>query len=124
MEINIDKQMEMENCLFCSSVAESGLSNIGQITWNNTLEETELNYVNQENKEEFLQYFLSFGAWEKEEIDSIEELNALAIQEIAHRIREFENYDCLKEYKKDEMEGSIMGGIFKHNGSHYITLGL
>ena len=125
MEINITKQLHDENIKFAASIAETGCSNIGQLTWQAALE-SNYKYVTEENRGHFLDYFLSFGCWEKDEISSIESLNALTVQEIAHRIRELENYDSIREYEQDCEMGIIQGGIFEHfeqKGQFYIYLG-
>ncbi len=97
--------------LYSASIAETGLTNIGKITWNNALESS-YEFVTEENREYFLDYFLSFGAWEKEEIDSIDELNALFIQELSATIREHEGYS--EEELEKYMEEGIISSCLYH----------
>ena len=126
IEININQQFKdsidgnPSAMNFCASVAEIG-SSAGEITWSNA-KNAPYSYINDDNKEIVLNYFLGFGCWEKEEI--IEDLNALLVQEISHQIRDFEgcesNWD---EYEKDSESGQVKGDLFRNGKDYYIFIG-
>ena len=89
LEIDITEFVNNEDTTeYCNSIANSGLTNIGQITWNNA-KNCNFQFVTEENKNEFLNYFLEFGAWEIEELNSIDMLNSLFIQYISGDIQSF-----------------------------------
>ena len=114
MELKITEQFKSdENFNYSGSAIEHG-HNVGQITWNNACN-SGLQYVTEENREEILEYFLDYGAWEKEEIDSIEDLNGLCVQEIASQIRDFEDLcdSDWEAYEELSNQGTIQGLIFK-----------
>lgn len=89
MELNITKLVErfedsMES--LSSSIADSGLENIGQVTWRNACEAMadESDWLTSDLGA-LLDYFACFGAWEREELESMSgaELNALLAQFIS-----------------------------------------
>lgn len=81
MEINVNKLLDHRLEDYSDSVFNSGMQNIGRITWNNAVN-CDLNFVSEDNKEEFIDYFAEFGAWSLDEIKawSLDELNGLFIQ--------------------------------------------
>ncbi len=78
---------------FSSSIAESGLQNIGQVTWRNAC-------AAMEQKTAWLchdlaalrEHFAEYGAWEADELAAMSgtELNALLVQFIAGEYQEHE----------------------------------
>jgi hypothetical protein len=108
---------------FSASIAESGLDNIGQVTWRNALEYAE-EYpllTTPEQIEEARDYFADFGAWEDDEIQGWDEntINALLVQDIAANIREMEHYDTLEEFFQEN--GRLGLG---DNGEWYFYVGM
>lgn len=94
MEIDITELASMDDCelqAFSASRYESGLDNIGQVTFRNALEYAEDNPLlrNETEREAVRDYFRGFGAWSTEEIDGWTnvELDALAVQHVAGFLR-------------------------------------
>lgn len=118
MELNITKMMTEdfdEMALLSGSAFELG-DDACRVTWKNSLAYAAKNpLLSPEQIEEARNYFRSYGAWEKEEIDNWtpETIQGLATQEIASRIREFERYDSFEDYEKDSESGRISGGIYQ-----------
>jgi len=56
----------------CNSIANSGLQNIGQITWNNANERAKEEAIQRAFKdidiEDLMSYFREYGAWTDEEL--------------------------------------------------------
>lgn len=79
--------MDHSDCMdaFSSSVARSGLENIGEVTWRNALNVTEGGALLTEDADALVDYFAGFGAWERSELEamSLNELNAMLVQDIA-----------------------------------------
>lgn len=118
MEIKITEFMKNENSYeFSNSIANSGNQTIGKETWGNA-KNCDYEFVTEENRNEFLDYFLDFGAWEKEEIDSILELNSLFIQYISGDIQQYE-YEEENKIPDDSRESNI----FKSGTDFYFYLG-
>lgn len=71
---------------FSSSIAESGLQNIGQITWRNALKAMDepSNWLCAD-LDALVDHFADYGAWERAELESMSglELNALLVQFVA-----------------------------------------
>lgn len=89
MEIDITPLVDRDLRQYSSSIAESG-PDAGRITWNNA-KDCRLRFVTEENHQDFRDYFQEFGAWTEEEIAewSLNEVNALFIQEASACLREF-----------------------------------
>ena len=122
VEINITHLMNPESFpahYYSGSVAELG-DEAGRITWNNSLERVrDEPIIPKEALPEVRNYFSTFGAWSKDEIDSWDEseVQALALQFIAGSIRELEAYPTYEEYQEAN------GQIFKdEDGQFYICL--
>ena len=57
MEINITKFFEAENPqYYCTGIAETGMDDIGQITWKRA-KKAEYEFVTNNNRQEFIDYF-------------------------------------------------------------------
>jgi hypothetical protein len=88
---------------FSNSVANSGLKNIANITWNNALEAILDGYKSKDKlqmiitstvtRRQVISYFREFGAWDYSELNSMSniELSALTLQYIAGNYIECEN---------------------------------
>ncbi len=91
MEIDITEFYYKEETLkYSNSIANSGLSNIGTITWGNALvvaKSPEYQFINEDNKEIARQYFTNLGMGDLENSTAIE-LNATFIQWISSEINE------------------------------------
>lgn len=116
-EFNVSRLVDSEDCgQLSGSAAELG-ENAGRITWQNCLDlSSDIVLVTEENAAELRDYFAGYGAWDREEIAAwtLQELNALCIQEAASNIREFEDYcesDWQLYYSKAE-SGSISGQLY------------
>jgi len=97
-----------------NSIANSGMKNIGEITWNNAKEST-THFVTEENKQEVIDYFDAFGAWDDLAEWPTSELNGLLIQDIVSNIQDLEElceWDW-NQYEIDSQAGQISGMIFK-----------
>ena len=93
LELNITDFFKTENpCDYSDTIANSGQQNIGQITYNNALNSDYdfISPLSDTETQELRDFFLSFGDWEKEEINnwSARELNALLSQFISGDLRE------------------------------------
>jgi hypothetical protein len=71
---------------FSDSIANSGLQNIGQVTWRNAMAamQDESSWLCSELSE-LVDHFAEYGAWEREELEAMsgQELNALLVQFVA-----------------------------------------
>lgn len=119
MEINITDFVKNANTeTYCNSIVNSGLKNIGEITWNNAKTETKYSYVTEDNKNKFIAYFDEFGCWDDLEIWSISELNGLFIQFISGDLQEYE-FEIQENIPEDERKGTI----YIQEEEYYFTLG-
>ena len=114
MELDITCMLSEDLYSYSNSIANTGLENIGQITWNNALE-SEVSLVNDDNVEEIKDYIKTFGAWEREEIDgwSINETNALVIQLVSGDLQEYLWAKSLEESEYQEWERDCGGRIYE-----------
>jgi len=118
MEIDITSFYEKEDTTeFSNSIANSGLKDIGEITWQKS-QNTSYEFVTDENKKEFVSYFKEFGAWDDLEEWSIEKLNTLFIQTISGDINEIKAFDSWEEYQESKQ---VSHNIFKsdHNKIYF-----
>jgi hypothetical protein len=97
---------------FSDSEARSGNPNVGKLTWENAKKQTKFIFVTAENAELFRDFFLEFGAWEREELEDINELNALFTQNLSADIKERLDYKTWKSYEKDGEEGRVSSNLF------------
>lgn len=87
--------------IYSSSVAASGLQNIGEVTWRNSLlyMESSGNFFFNDTElcDLVRDHFREYGAWEKSEIDawSMQEINAMLVQEVASEMQKDEPWDRL-----------------------------
>lgn len=93
---------------FSDSIANSGLQNIGQITWRNAVAAAdECMLVTNDNRDALVEHFAEYGAWTRDELEahSDAELNALLLQFIAGDYqgrRDAEERDELAEWEQNE----------------------
>lgn len=107
---------------FSDSVFNSGLDNIGEITWNNANDVAE-ELILVDDRNELESHFVEYGAWTAEELAamSLIELNALLIQFVSSDYRE--TYEDLEEDKSPNEE--TMRSLYKSDdGNWFYYLGL
>ena len=119
MEINVTRLMDEDCSRFADSIFNSGLQNIGEITWRNAVEYFVDNELLTTELDELRDYFRGFGAWSREELAEMDDvhLNALLLQFIAGDIcgyLEAEDEGRLEEY--EESEG---GRLYKSNDDEW-----
>jgi hypothetical protein len=104
---------------FSDSIANSGLQNIGAVTWRNAMaamaDESEWLCS---DLEALHAYFAGFGAWERAELEAMsgQELNALLVQFIAG---EYQNYTDAREQGRKafrEYRENQGGSLYGHRG--------
>lgn len=107
---------------YSASIAEIG-ANAGPETWNNALN-AEINFVNDENRDELKDYIREFGAWKDSEIDAWNdtELNALVLQLISGDLREYLHFKDSDEF--EEWQENNGGRIFEAEGKFYYYIGI
>jgi len=117
MEINItDFILNSDKKSYSNSIANSGLDNIGAITWDNAKNETKYNYVTEVNKDSFIKYFDMFSAWEDFETWPINELNGLFLQFISG---DYEEYIF---YKDNNDLDNLPSHLFESGDNWYYSL--
>ena len=116
MELNITDFFYKARTLdYQNSIANSGLSNIGEITWNKAKRDAKkYAFATDENRECLIDWLEGFGAWEREEMNAwtLKELNALMIQFVAGWVQEKENRTW-EEYEKLSCAGQVSGCLFE-----------
>ena len=86
MEIEVTYLYGLDCALFSDSVARSGMSDIGAITWRAALAEAQARPLCSQAQQRDLRAWLGdFGAWDEQEIDRMSdaETNALLLQFVA-----------------------------------------
>jgi len=116
MEIEITQFISKEEPKnYSNSIHNSGLQNIGEITWDNA-KKANHSFVTKDNRQIFIDYFNEFGAWDDLDQWPLIELNALFVQMISGDIQEMESYDSFEEYEKSDQTSS---SIFKTTDNKY-----
>lgn len=125
MELNITAFFnEINPRDYSNSIMESGLKDIAQITWNNA-KNSYFSLVTESNREEVIAHFKEYGAWDNLDDWSINELNALLIQDISADINEFNSCDSWEDYERQASDGRITGRMFRGDGGKvYFILGV
>ena len=128
MEIDITPYVTQHDCRqYASSVAESGMQNIGRITWGNAMRHVSADHiVTGDQLEETREWFAEFGAWSREELSEMsdQEINALLIQFIAGDVREIEAYDDWEDYEQAAEDGQVRRNISRgDDGKYYFYVG-
>lgn len=122
MELNITSFVrKYSDCMsnFSDSIANSGLQNIGAITWRNACNVMADESAWLTSDLEALQaYFAGFGAWDRSELEAMsgQELNALLVQFIASAYQEYT--DAREQGRKAfrEWKESNGGSLYGHRG--------
>jgi hypothetical protein len=132
MEINVTEYVEDIDCeQFSSSIAESGLENIGRITWRNACHHVACEGLVAPDKEsaqgELRAWLADFGAWSRAEIADMSdrETNALLLQFVAGAVRELERYDSYDEYLAACENGQVGHELYRgDDGQWYFYVGM
>ena len=107
-----------------NSVAKSGCADIGTITWDNALE-SDYVLVTEENRQEVIEHFAEYGAWDNLESWPMNELNALLLQEVTSEYQDFERCsNDWEEYQAESESGSVSGRLFEADGKVYFYIGI
>lgn len=107
---------------YSNSVANSGMANIGEITWNNA-QKTKYSFINVKNSNPFLAYLWECGMGDDIFKSTVHEANALFIQCISSDIQERkELYSSWEEYQEASENGQVSGNLFEADGKIYISL--
>ena len=128
MELNITELVKRDDLIYYSASAMELGQDAGKVTWENSLDQVEENPLvsTPEEIQEVKDYFKTFGAWEKEEIQNwnSQEVNALLLQLISGDIRERESFKTENEWFEAMQEGNVSGNIFKtENGEYFYYIG-
>jgi sulfatase maturation enzyme AslB (radical SAM superfamily) len=120
MEIDITCLAEHRLENYSDSIANSGLQNIGQITWNNALDCKE-SFVTKDNREEFEDYIKEFGAWDIEEIKawSDNELNALCVQFFASALKDYLEAKDSGEEEFQKWQENFGGSVYESKDNKF-----
>lgn len=109
---------------FSDSIANSGLENIGQITWRNAIEAMEADLLTNE-RDELIAHFREYGAWSAAELAAMPttELNAMLAQEIASQYQERES--AKERGELEEWEENFGGRLHEvGDGAWFYYLGM
>ena len=130
MEIDVTRYVEGVDCsLFASSVWESGLQNIGAITWQNALRHVDCEgFLAPEEVAEVRDWLLDLGAWDSDEVAAMSDLevNALLLQFVAGDVREMEAFgETPEEYEQALIDGTVSGRLYRSDdGSWFFYVGV
>lgn len=127
MEIDVTEVMSHDLRSYFDSIANSGLSNIAEVTWRNAcaaVGRLESPLVTVAQQGELRAWLLDFGAWDEEEIGSMSdiEMQALLLQFVASEGIEYleaEEEDCLEEWAE-----SFGCRLYEYDGNWYFLVGV
>lgn len=110
---------------FSDSINNSGLQNIGEITWNNAVKHVAAEpLLTAEQQQEARDYLDGFGAdWDMQNMPD-NEVEALLLQFIAGDISEYEMFDTYDEYEKAASAGQVSSRLtLETDGRWYYYVG-
>jgi hypothetical protein len=112
---------------FAGSIAELG-ENAAKITWANCLAYSENSppLSTPDQISEARDYFREFGAWDDDEINAwtLNEVQAIVLQELAHQIKEFQRCDDYDDYRDQSERGSVSGMLYHGTDDrYYVAMG-
>ena len=111
MELDITAFAQSQNMnSYSNSIANSGLSNIGDITWSNA-QSLAKEWPNV-SRDVLIPYFAEYGAWDDLEVWSDIELNAVLVQMIAGDLAEYQAYASPAAYEQASTDGKVSGNIY------------
>lgn len=128
MEIDVTHMVDDsdEMPMLSGSVAELG-KDAGPTTWKNSCAYGERHpLLKTDEVDEARHHFRGYGAWSEEEIAawSERELQGMVCQDVAHAIREMENFDTDEEYLAACERGTVSGNLYRgDDGRWYFYLG-
>jgi hypothetical protein len=110
--LDVTAYMTDHDCsLYSSSIAESGLQNIGRITWENALRHVAVEgLVSPDQVSEVREWLVSTGGWSRDELAEFfddQGINALLLQFIASEIRDYER--ALEHGREPELHNLYQG---------------
>lgn len=112
---------------FSDSIARSGLSNIGAVTWHNACEAmaSESDWLTS-NLDALREHFSEYGAWDEEELAAMPgaELNALLVQFIAGDWQEREDARERGRAELRAWEENFGGRLTGHRGRWFYYVGM
>lgn len=128
--VDVTHMVEDSDSMFnlSGSVMEHG-DNAGRITWDNS-KAYAAEHPLLKTAEDFVEardHFRGYGAWSAEEIEdwTVEELQAITVQDVAGAIREMEAYDTIEEFEAAAEKGNVSGRLGRgDNGRWYFHLGI
>jgi hypothetical protein len=110
---------------FQDSVANSGLENIGQITWENA-KNAAVRYtvVTDETRDRLIDWLDEFGAWDREDMEEWPdvELAGLMLQFFAGWLIELQQADSIQAYERDQKEGQVDEYLYLNGGQVFASL--
>jgi hypothetical protein len=127
LEIDVTNMVDDadEMPMLSGSCAELG-QDAGRITWRNSREYAERHpLLAPDQLDDARDYFRAYGAWDDEEIDdwTPDEVQAMAVQEVASRIREMERFDSYEEYQDAAERGNVSGLVYRgDDGRFFFTM--
>lgn len=117
MEIKVTEYVKNVDCRqFSDSIHNSGLENIGLLTWNNAVRQIEAeSLITADQQQEARDWLAGFGAWSDDEIKGWQdnEVEALLLQFIAGDIQEMEMFATYEEYQEAAEAGQVSSRLFK-----------
>ncbi len=126
IEIDVTVYVEDHDCsLYSDSVFNSGLQNIGEITWRNACQQvTDEPLVTAEQQAELRDWLAGFGAWDREEIAAMTdvETNAMLLQFVAGDVQEMLDYDTDEGYRAACEYGTCSGRLYKSSDRWYFLV--
>jgi len=109
---------------YCDSVANSERPNIAEITWNNA-KASPYQLLTPENKQDVIDHFKDYGAWDDLDEWGDTDLNGLLVQEVVSNMSDYLHEDDWgwAEYEKQAEAGQLSGRLFTHEGKVYFSVG-
>ena len=124
MEMNITEMWNaFESCMddthnYQDSVANSGMDNIGEITWNNA-KCSPYQLVTDENRQEIIDFLDDYGAWDDLHEWDTPTLNALMVQFVTSWIDERHDFESWNDYDADE---NVCHILYESNGEVFASI--
>lgn len=120
-ELDVTHLIDLDCSQFSDSIHNSGLENIGQVTWRNAvahvaeLEADGAPLVAPEHQDELRDWIRSTGGWDADEIAAMSdtETSALLLQYIAGDIKEMESFGDYEAYQQACEDGQCSGSLWR-----------
>jgi hypothetical protein len=101
---------------YSDSINNSGLSNIGEFTWNNARRAArKASLVKSEDQDTLRDWIYELGGWTGDEVDAMSDVdtNALLLQFIAGDIQEMHAHDDYEDYVSAQQEGTTSSHLWR-----------